>query len=121
MAKGKPAITGMHSQGIIDDIFRPIVAKAARKIADRGVGKVAGKMDKIADKSIAKRAGSYAKKGKTSKYNLMDNEVRVSGPKKSPAKNYKKSSNSKNQYEKDMWKARAKVVNYNNIQKVKKK
>ncbi len=128
-AKKKSAIETRvgHPTGIVDDIIRPIVAKAARSIADRHggkvgkIGKIADKMDAVADKSIMNRAGGYAKRGKTDKYNFIDNEVRVSGPKKSASKNYKKAAKAKNPYEKQMWKERAKVVSYNNIQKAKKK
>ena len=108
-AKKKPAITGLHSQGIVDDIIRPIVRSVAQNIADRGVGRIASKADSIAYKSTMKRAKSYSKRGKTLKFNLVDAEVAVMGS-KSPAKNYKAGN-----------KTRAYVINQNTINKLKRK
>jgi hypothetical protein len=119
MAK-KPAITGLaRPQGIIDDIVRPIVAKTARFIADKGVGKTAQRLDKISDKSIKNRAGSYLKKNKLNKYNLIDNEMPVMGS-KSPAKNYAKSKKAKTVYKQQIYKDRAFVVNQTNIKNARK-
>ena len=107
--KKKPAITGLHSQGIVDDIIRPIIRSAAQNIADKGVGRIASKADSVARNSSIKRAKSYAKRGKDLKYALVDADVKVKGS-KSPAKNYKAGQ-----------KTRAYIINQNNINKLKKK
>lgn len=116
-AKRKPAIE--KTQGIVDDIVRPVWQRFASAIGESGSGKVARKLDLAAHRSVTKRAKSYDKRGKTTKVSLMDAEVGILGPKKSPAKNYKKAKK-KPEYS-DYWKTRAHAVNYANIQKAKKK
>jgi hypothetical protein len=46
MAKGKPAITGLHSQGIVDDAAKLLFKTAAKKARKKGV-KAYDKMSKM--------------------------------------------------------------------------
>lgn len=115
----KPAIQIRqgHPSGIIDDVILPVVSKAARAVADRGVGKVASKLDNVADRAVTQRAKNYSQKGKTLKRDLVEAGVSVRGPKK-PSQNYKKAETSA---KKDMYKLRAYIVNQDIIRKTKKK
>lgn len=120
--KRKPAVQTKqgHPSGIVDDIILPVIARAARAVADRGVGKTASKLDSIANKAVTKRVKDYSKKGKELKRDFVEAGVRVRGPKK-PSQNYKKAATAKTSQQQDMYKLRAHLANQETIRKTKKK
>lgn len=120
-AKKKSAIELGNSRpkGIVDDVFRPIIYEVSRRIADRGTGRIASKLDEVADKTVIKRAKSYGKKGNYKDY-FIDAGVSVRGPKKA-SKNYKAAAKAKSPYMKNMYKSRARVASEITIEKLKKK
>ena len=126
-AKKKPAIGGLHSEGIVDDIIRPVVRKVAGALAEVGtakrgskIAKVQSKLARTAYRSDAARVSSYRKRGKDVKAALVDDNYGVMrGSKTSPAKNYKNAAKGKGGYSSDYWKSRASLINEVQVQKAK--
>jgi ribosomal protein L31E len=52
-SKQKPAITGLHSQGIVDDIILPLARKGFRTIAKKGVKTASKQFAKNSPKAIS--------------------------------------------------------------------
>jgi hypothetical protein len=67
MAKGKPAITGLNSQGIVDDAAKLLFKKAA-KVTSKKREKAYVKMQKMGpvgdDKKFMKQSDKFEKLGK---------------------------------------------------------
>lgn len=114
-AKKKPAVGGLHSEGIVDDIILPLARKglsAVRKPIAKSYGKKISKMpkglssdqagvygsktgkalrkvDDYFDAIDTKRAKIYASKGKYVKSELSSRGLPVAGPKTTPKNNKK--------------------------------
>ncbi len=124
--KRKPAIGGLHSEGIVDDIIRPVVSKVASVLAEAGapkygsrISKAQTKLDGIAYRTDAARYSSYKKRGKDVKAALVEDNYGTRGSKTSPAKNYKNAAKGKGGYTSDYWKRRASLINSVQVQKAK--